>query len=89
MVASACSTARKREAVAPSAGSIELRAELRIAARRLADGRVGFALQQQIDGEWGARLLASARLLRDAAELDRRLSSSAATIPAVSRPPAN
>ena len=36
-------------------------AEVRISARKLADGRVEFALQQRVGGEWGERQLPRAR----------------------------
>ena len=36
-------------------------AEVRISARQLDDGRVEFALQQRVDGEWGERILPPSR----------------------------
>ena len=36
-------------------------AEVRITARQLEDGRVEFALQQRVDGEWGERQLPRSR----------------------------
>ena len=44
-------------------------AEVRITARQLEDGRVEFALQQRVDGEWGERQLPRSRyFLTDARE---------------------
>ena len=51
--------------------------ELRVAARRLVDGRVEFALQRRAeDGSWGARLLPRRRFLPAVSAADRWLSSS-------------
>ena len=51
--------------------------ELRVAARRGADGRVEFALQRRSeDGSWGARLLPRRRFLPAVTAADRWLSSS-------------
>ncbi len=53
---------------------------VRISARRLADGRVEFALQQQADGDWGERLLPSARFLPSDAAANQWLTSTAVTL---------
>ena len=54
--------------------------EVRIAARRLTDGRVEFALQVRgSDGAWGERLLPGLRYLRADAESGRWLVSSPLT----------
>ncbi len=54
---------------------------IRITAQLLADGRVEFALQQQdTSGEWGERLLPSARFLPSDAEANQWLSSTAVTL---------
>ena len=58
-------------ALAQDAGS-----EVRIAARRLADGRVEFALQPRSGGGWGARVLPSSRYFPANAAVGRWLSSS-------------
>ena len=58
-------------ALAQDAGS-----EVRIAARRLADGRVEFALQPRAGGGWGARVLPSSRYFPANAAAGRWLSSS-------------
>ena len=42
-------------------GPNDVSVEVRITARRLGDGRVEFALQQRVDGEWGDRLLTCGR----------------------------
>ena len=50
--------------------------EARIAARRLADGRIEFALQPRAGGGWGARVLPSSRYFPANAAAGRWLSSS-------------
>ena len=55
--------------------------ELRIAARRTADGRIEFALQERAGGgSWGDRRLPRQRFMPADAETDRWLASSALTI---------
>ena len=52
-------------------------ADVRIAARRLATGKVEFGLQQrEVDGAWGDRLLPRTRLFPTTAQVDRWLVSS-------------
>ena len=56
-------------------------AEVRIAARRLADGRTEFALQERSpDGSWSARRLPRSRFVPTSPEVGRWLSSSVLTI---------
>ena len=58
--------------------------ELRVAARRLVDGRVEFALQRRAeDGSWGARLLPRRRFLPAVSAAGRWLSSSPVDVLAV------
>ena len=52
--------------------------EVRIAAQRLENGRVEFALQQRVDGEWGERILPTRRFYP--ADADRWLYSSPLTL---------
>ena len=51
-------------------------AEVRISARQLADGRVEFALQQRLSGEWGERLLPDVRFFPANPSSGRWLNSS-------------
>ena len=56
---------------------------VRISARLLTDGRIEFALEEQLpDGSWAARRLPAARFLDAGAEVDRWLASSALNLPA-------
>ena len=55
-------------------------AEVRITARQLEDGRVEFALQQRVDGEWGERQLPRSRFFPDDAQVGRWLNSSPLTV---------
>ena len=55
-------------------------AEARIGAKRLADGRIEFALQPRTGGGWGARVLPSARYFPAGAAAGRWLNSSPVTI---------
>ena len=57
-------------------------AEVRITARQLDDGRVEFALQQRVDGEWGERQLPRSRFFPADATVGRWLNSSSLTIQA-------
>ena len=58
--------------------------EVRVAAQRLGDGRIEFALQQRGgDGEWGERILPTRRFFPARAGLERWLSSSPLTVRAV------
>lgn len=61
-------------------------AEVRITARQLEDGRVEFALQQRVDGEWGERQLPSSRFFPADAQIGRWLSSSSITVESTSTP---
>ena len=55
--------------------------EVRITARKLADGRIEFGLQQrQSDGTWGVRQLPRVRFFPTTAEVDRWLRSSYLTL---------
>ncbi len=54
--------------------------EVRVAARRLADGRTEFALQERNDDGWAARRLPTSRFFPANAEVGHWLSSSALTI---------
>ena len=54
--------------------------EVRIAAQRLNDGRVEFALQQRIGGEWSDRIKPSGRYLPVNAPTDRWLRSTPVTL---------
>ena len=59
-------------------------AEVRVAAQRLADGRMEFSLQQRgEDGGWGERVLPTRRFFPARPRLDRWLSSSPLTVRAV------
>ena len=61
-------------------------AEVRITAKKLADGRVEFGLQQrEADGGWGERLLPRVRKLPANAKVDRWLSSSPVSLTATSQ----
>ena len=67
---------------AVNVGADDAGAVVRIAARRLADGRVEFAVQQRTaDGGWGERTLPRSRILPVGAEIDRWLASSALAVP--------
>ena len=71
--------------LAALAGSIALaatggEAEVRINARQLEDGRVEFALQQRVDGEWGERQLPSSRYFPADAGHNRWLNSTPLTV---------
>ncbi len=55
-------------------------AEVRVAARRLADGKTEFALQQRVDGQWSERMLPSARKLPAEPAVGKWLHSSALTL---------
>lgn len=56
--------------------------EVRVAARRLADGRVEFAVQYRVNGgEWSDRILPRARRLPTMSAVDRWLASSPVTLP--------
>ena len=71
--------------VSTGAGS----AEVRVAARRLADGRTEFALQQlQTTGGWGERLLPRARFFPAGTAVNRWLASSPLTVAKATRAPA-
>ena len=62
---------------APDGGT----AEIRVAARLLADGRLEFAAQQRnVDREWGERLLPRARFFPASPEVGRWLSSTPLTV---------
>lgn len=69
------------------AGSIALaattrgEAEMRIQARHLDDGRVEFALQQRVDGEWGERILPPSRYFPAEVQHSRWLSSTPMQVP--------
>ena len=66
---------------AVNVGEAAAGAVVRIAARRAADDRVEFALQQQsADGSWGERHPPSSRFLPAGAEIDRWLASSALAV---------
>lgn len=72
--------------LAALAGSIALaatggEAEVRINARQLEDGRVEFALQQRVDGEWGDRILPRSRYFPTGSD-GRWLNSSPLTVSA-------
>lgn len=54
--------------------------DVRIAAQRLSDGRVEFALQQRIGGEWSERIRPSGRYLAVNAPIDRWLRSTPVTL---------
>ncbi len=71
----------------PSAavGSQEPDVTVRIVARRVDDGRVEFALQQQTDGDWGERILPSRRFFPVDVETGRWLASSSLTLEAETR----
>ena len=71
------------------AGSIALaatggEAEVRINARQLEDGRVEFALQQRVDGEWGERQLPRSRYFPADVGHNRWLNSTPMTVSVVS-----
>lgn len=55
-------------------------AEVRITARQLEDGRVEFALQQRVDGEWSERILPRGRFFPADAQAGRRLNSTPVTV---------
>lgn len=54
--------------------------EVRITARQLEDGRVEFALQPRVDGEWGSRQLPRSRFFPADAQVGRWLNSSPLTV---------
>lgn len=62
-------------------------AEVRITARQLEDGRVEFALQQRVDGEWGERMLPASRFFPADVGHNRWLNSTPLTV-SVSEAPA-
>ena len=62
-------------------------AQLRVAARRLNDGRIEFAVQQRVDGAWGERLLPTSRYMPANAPLARWLHSSAVALAALTADP--
>ncbi|MYD65623.1 MAG: hypothetical protein F4X26_06545 [Chloroflexi bacterium] len=67
--------------VALAQGAGDGAVEVRVAARRLADGRTEFAFQQlNDDGSWAARQLPARRFFPADAEVGRWLSSSAVTV---------
>lgn len=71
--------------LAALAGSIALaatggEAEVRISARQRADGRVEFALQQRVDGEWGNRILPNKRFFPASVGHTRWLDSTPMTV---------
>lgn len=73
--------------LAALAGSIALaatggQAEVRINARQLEDGRVEFALQQRVNGEWGERILPRGRYFPADATVGRWLNSTPLTVTA-------
>lgn len=76
--------------LAALAGSIALAttgsgdAEVRIEARRLADGRTEFALSQRVDGEWSERILPRSRYFPAEVDHERWLRSSSVTVSATS-----
>ena len=55
-------------------------AEVRITARQLEDGRVEFALQQRVDGEWGERQLPRSRFFPANVGHNRWLNSTPLTV---------
>ena len=55
-------------------------AEVRITARQLDDGRVEFALQQRVDGEWGERILPRSRYFPASVGHNRWLNSTPMTV---------
>ena len=55
-------------------------AEVRISARQLDDGRVEFALQQRVDGEWGERILPRSRYFPASVGHNRWLNSTPMTV---------
>ena len=55
-------------------------AEVRITARQLEDGRVEFALQQRVDGEWGERQLPASRFFPADVGHNRWLNSTPITV---------
>ena len=66
---------------AVNVGADDAGAVVRIAARRLADDRVEFAVQQRTaDGGWGERTLPRSRILPVGFEIDRWLASSALAV---------
>jgi len=65
----------------------EARGSVRIAAKRLADGRTEFGLQRQSpDGRWGTRQLPRLRFVAAETTVDRWLGSSPVTVNVSSRP---
>ena len=65
----------------PGAGDDAAGTEVRVTARRLADDRIEFALQQrEADGGWGERLLPRARFFPATATVGRWLSSTPLTV---------
>ena len=61
-------------------GPNDVSAEVRITARRLGDGRVEFALQQRVNGEWGDRILTRGRYFPADATVNRWLNSTSMTV---------
>ena len=55
-------------------------AEVRITARQMEDGRVEFALQQRVDGEWGERILPTSRFFPADVGHNRWLNSTPITV---------
>ena len=55
-------------------------AEVRITARQAGDGRIEFALQQKVDGEWGERILPASRFFPADVGHNRWLNSSPVTV---------
>ena len=55
-------------------------AEVRITARRLADGRTEFALQQRVDGQWGERMVPAQRFFPATVNHERWLNSTPLTV---------
>lgn len=77
-----CSGATASNAQSTSPAANDAQTEVRIAARRLADGRIEFALQYRIgDSGWSEPLLAPARFLPVSAAVGRWLFGSALAIP--------
>lgn len=55
-------------------------AEVRITARQAEDGRIEFALQQKVDGEWGERILPASRFFPADVGHNRWLNSTPITV---------
>lgn len=54
--------------------------EVRVTAQRLSDGRVEFALQQRLDGQWESRILPRSRFFPTSARVNRWLSSTSVRV---------